>query len=278
MAIYVVGDIQGCLQPLKELLAMVDFSPSRDELWSVGDVVNRGPKSLGTLRFLHNLGTSFRMTLGNHDLHLLAVAAGVSKLRRQDTLHKILKAKDREELLGWLQLQPLLIRDRGYVVVHAGIPPNWDLDTAERLAAEVSSVLQNDATEYFKNMYGNKPNLWSDTLAGPERWRLITNYLTRMRFCDKKGRLELLTTGPAEQSPRGYAPWFSHRKRLTKNDKIIFGHWAALEGRDCGPNLYPLDTGCVWGGPLRLMCLSDNRYMETQSQTQKYECKTKQGK
>ena len=266
MAVYAVGDVQGCLKPLRRLLKKVDFSPSRDTLWATGDIVNRGPQSLSTLRFLYGLGSSFRMVLGNHDLHLLAVAKNAAAHRPKDTLKKILKAKDRDELLSWLQAQPLLLRDRGYALVHAGIPPQWNLDTAERLAAEVATVLQSDdAIDYFKGMYGNKPACWRDTLSGPRRWRVITNYLTRMRFCDKKGRLELVAKGPAEQAPAGYAPWFSHGKRLTQNDKIIFGHWASLQGRDCGPNLYPLDTGCVWGGPLRLMCLEDESYLHIRS-------------
>lgn len=264
MAVYAVGDVQGHLKPLRELLDRVDFNPSKDQLWSTGDIVNRGPQSLDTMRFLYNLGTSFRMVLGNHDLHLLAVAAGLNNVKPKDTLHEVLNAPDRRELLAWLQAQPLLIHDLGYTLVHAGIPPQWDLNTAQRLAQEVSAVLQSDrANEYFNNMYGNKPDSWNDTLSGVERWRVITNYLTRMRFCDKKGRLELVANGPPEQAPMGYAPWFSHDERLTKNDKIIFGHWASLEGRYCGPNLFPLDTGYVWGGSMRLMCLDDESYLHT---------------
>ncbi|MDM3870668.1 symmetrical bis(5'-nucleosyl)-tetraphosphatase [Porticoccus sp. W117] len=263
MAIYVVGDLQGCLKPLKKLLKKVDFDPKHDQLWSAGDVVNRGPKSLKTLRYLYKMGDAFRMVLGNHDLHLLAVASGAATLRPKDTLQEILDAPDREQLIHWLQQQPLLIHDQGYCLVHAGIPPRWSIKKAKRLAAEVEAVLRGpNPKSYFDAMYGNTPDKWSKHLQGTDRLRVITNYLTRMRFCTAKGKLELTQKLGPKQAPKGYAPWFFHEDRKAAHDKILFGHWAALEGQDCGTNLYPLDTGCVWGGKLRMMRLEDEALFE----------------
>lgn len=264
MPVYAVGDIQGCLEPLKRLLEQVNFDPAQDRLWSTGDIVNRGPQSLETLRYLYSLGSAFHMVLGNHDLHLLAVAHNSDNLKPKDTLQEILDAPDCPQLLDWLQRQPLLIRDHGYCLVHAGIPPQWDLDTAQNLASEVETALRGDgAQRYFDAMYGNDPDIWSDRLKGPERLRVITNYLTRMRFCSPEGRLNLIDKMAPDKAPAGFAPWFDHKVRLTSADKILFGHWASLEGRDCGSNIFPLDTGCVWGGQLRLMRLSDQRYFHT---------------
>jgi len=262
LSTYVVGDLQGCLDPLKRLLEDVHFDPAVDQLCSVGDIVNRGPRSLETLRFCYGLGSAFRTVLGNHDLHLLAVAREIRKPNRSDTLEDILTAPDRDELLAWLQRQPLLIECDGYLLVHAGIPPQWSRQQALRLANEMSEVLQDEARAeaFFQVMYGNEPDRWRDDLEPPLRWRLITNYLTRMRFCSASGQLELSSKSPPDQPPEGFAPWFSHRGRKTRDDKIIFGHWAALQGKPCGPGLFPLDTGCVWGGPLRLMALSSETY------------------
>lgn len=263
MTTYAVGDIQGCLEPLKHLLEKVTFDPATDSLWSVGDIVNRGPDSLETLRFCYNLGNCFRMVLGNHDLHLLAISQGIHTPSQSDTLNDILQAPDRDELLFWLQQQPLMIKDHDYVMVHAGIPPQWSLGKAQILADEVSAALRSSATslQFFNVMYGNKPNLWQNNFAPPERWRVITNYLTRMRFCSAQGHLELTCKTLPKSSPIGYAPWFKHPNRLTKQVQIIFGHWAALEGKPCGNNLFPLDTGYVWGGPLRLMNLETKEYI-----------------
>jgi bis(5'-nucleosyl)-tetraphosphatase (symmetrical) len=261
MTDYVVGDIQGCLSPLLKLLDRVDFEPSSDRLIAVGDLVNRGPQSLATLRFCKDLGSAFTSVLGNHDLHLLAISQGVRRLTRKDTLDEILDAPDREELLDWLQQLPLFLSIGEYSVVHAGIPPNWSISTAASMAREVEAVLQSDqANLYFQHMYGDQPDSWSNDLDGPERWRLITNYLTRMRYCSNSGRLELRAkTIPkdnlTDQLAAAFAPWYSHSARLARQDKIIFGHWAALEGNDCGENLYPMDTGYVWGGAMRLMNL-----------------------
>jgi len=262
MTSYAVGDIQGCLEPLLKLLKTVSFDPASDQLIAVGDLINRGPQSLETLRFCHSLGDSFKTVLGNHDLHLLAVAHGVRSPTSKDTLDEILAAPDREELLAWLQQQPLLLSIDDYTVVHAGIPPIWNLAQARSLAAEVNEVLCSDRRgEYFNHMYGNHPLVWSEDLQGPERWRVITNYLTRMRFCTPDGILEL-ESKDAISAPAPFAPWFEHQNRKMAQDKIIFGHWAALEGRDCGHNVFALDTGCVWGGPMRLMNLDTKAYIE----------------
>lgn len=261
MTTYAVGDIQGCLEPLRRLLDKLTFSPYRDQLWSVGDVVNRGPQSLATMRFLKSLGSSFRMVLGNHDLHLLATARGHRNPSPKDTLDDIISAADAEDLLNWLQAQPLLVQDQGYVMTHAGIPPQWSLATARARAEEVENVLRSpQASLFFENMYGNAPTAWRNELPSPQRWRMITNYFTRMRFCTAAGELELTCKLGPEQGPEGYAPWYSHPNRKTAQEKLIFGHWAALDGRECGGGLYPLDTGCVWGRRLRILDLETGAY------------------
>jgi len=258
MATYVVGDIQGCLDPLLALLDQVCFEPARDRLISVGDLVNRGPQSLETLRYCKRLGHSFQMVLGNHDLHLLAIAEGVRKPTPKDTLQNILDAPDAAELLEWLRSHPLLLEVDGYHIVHAGIPHIWTIEQAHQLAAEVTSVIQSDQRElYFSEMYGNSPEVWSEQLKGPERWRVITNYLTRMRLCTEQGELELTTKDSLEMPP--FKPWFSHQRSRQRQANIVFGHWASLQGRDCGQHLFALDTGCVWGGPLRIMALETKK-------------------
>ena len=251
MASYAVGDLQGCYEPLMRLLDKLEFDSCRDELWCVGDLVNRGPDSLKVLQFCQSLGSRFICTLGNHDLHLLAVAACQRRVKRQDTFGTVLTSPQRDELLHWLSGQKLLHYDktRGLAMVHAGIAPQWSIKKALRLASEVEAVLRdaNLANLYYRNMYGNLPTKWSATLSGPVRWRVITNYLTRMRFCSPKGHLELHTkTGP-DAPPTGYLPWFQVPTRKAADTGIIFGHWAALLGQANTPNIYALDTGCVWG-------------------------------
>ncbi len=258
MTTYAVGDIQGCLQPLKCLLERVVFNPDRDVLWSVGDIVNRGPKCLKTLRFLYEMRDNLVMVLGNHDLHLLAVAAGVRTPALSDTLGKILAAPDRDKMLNWLAHRPLLHSERGYTMVHAGIPPQWSVEDAMRYAREVEEVLQSaNCVEFLRNMYGNEPAVWSEDLTGMTRLRVITNYLTRMRYCTKKGVLDLVSKGPSpnprpEGDSKKVSPWFSHKKRKTVNEKIIFGHWASIDGNTDSRNSIALDTGCVWGGSMTL--------------------------
>jgi bis(5'-nucleosyl)-tetraphosphatase (symmetrical) len=266
MSTYIVGDIQGCLQPLKCLLRAVQFNSDRDVLWSVGDLVNRGPKSLNVLRFLYKMRENLVVVLGNHDLHLLAVAAGVRQASRSDTLDKILKAPDRDRLLNWLAQQPLIHHEHGYTLVHAGIPPQWSVQEALGYAAEVEAVLRGpDRAQFLGAMYGNEPPQWSDDLTGMTRLRVITNYLTRMRFCTKQGRLDLQSKG---SSPTPGAPivddepvsaWYSHKGRKTANDRIVFGHWATIAGRTNHPNAIALDTGCVWNGALSLYHLDSGQ-------------------
>jgi bis(5'-nucleosyl)-tetraphosphatase (symmetrical) len=263
MATYAVGDLQGCLKPLKCLLKEVSFNPGEDKLWLVGDLINRGPQSLETLRFLYEMRGSVVAVLGNHDLHLLAVAYGHRQPSKGDTLDEILIADDSEVLLQWLRQQPLLHHDErlGFTMVHAGIPPNWSLKKARKRASELEEVIRGHLfDEFLGNMYGNEPAFWDKRLEGTDRWRVITNYFTRMRFCSAAGLLELSTKSGIDQAPEGYAPWFCHPDRKTRNDKIIFGHWAALEGFTATPNIYALDSGCVWGGKLTMMRLEDERY------------------
>lgn len=262
MSTYAVGDIQGCLKPLQALLIHTDFDPARDRLWVAGDMINRGPASLKTLRFLYHLRHALKIVLGNHDLHLLAVAAGYRKASPSDTLNAILKAPDRDILLEWIRHQSLVHHDKqlGYTMVHAGIPPQWSIKKALKYSREVEAVLQSKKIHRFlPSMYGNQPDTWNKQLSGPERWRVITNYFTRMRFCDAKGKLELTTKAGAINAPLGYRPWYEHENRKTAKDKIIFGHWAALEGNADHKNVFAIDTGCVWGGKLTMMRLEDQK-------------------
>ena len=259
MTTYAVGDLQGCLQPLQCLLQEVAFDPAKDRLWLVGDLVNRGPQSLETLRFLYAMRDSLICVLGNHDLHLLAVAQNIERLKKADTLQEILDAPDRDDLLDWLRRQKLLHYDaeRDCVLVHAGIPPQWTLAKALKRAAEVEAALQDDLRLplFLDGMYGNQPTLWDKDLQGVTRLRVITNYFTRMRFCTSEGALDLKSKEGLDSAPPGFAPWFSFPSRKTRQHKIIFGHWAALEGQCSEPNLFALDTGCVWGGSMTLLNL-----------------------
>lgn len=256
MTDYAIGDIQGCYERLLDVLAKVDFSPSRDRLWVAGDLINRGPSSLETLRYIENLGSSAVVVLGNHDLHLLAVALGGHALKNKDTLSDILDAPDHEHLFNWLRQQNLCIHDadRNFVMVHAGLPHIWSVDEAVCHGREVEEVIRGpEAKTYFAQMYGNRPERWAPQLSGMDRWRVITNYFTRMRFIAKDGTLELAAKESADSAPEGFAPWF----RFPREDdvRVIFGHWAALEGQTDSERFIGLDTGCVWGGVLTLMNL-----------------------
>ena len=256
MTDYAIGDIQGCYDRLRDVLAKVDFSPSRDRLWVAGDLINRGPSSLATLRYIESLGTSAMVVLGNHDLHLLAVALGGHEVRRKDTLADILDAPDHDRLLDWLRQQHLCIHDptRNLVMVHAGLPHIWSVDRAVGFAREVEGVIRaSTAQEYFAHMYGNQPERWDDGLTGMDRWRVITNYFTRMRFIASDGTLELATKESADSAPEGFIPWF----RFPREDdvRVVFGHRASLEGRTGTDRFIGLDTGCVWGGALTMMNL-----------------------
>lgn len=262
MSTYAIGDIQGCMKPLQCLLKEVQFNPDKDRLWIAGDLINRGPDSLEVMRYLYSIRDSVSLVLGNHDLHFLALAFGHRKPGKSDTLTALLEADDCPQLIEWLRNSKLVHHDpdKKFTMVHAGIPPQWDLAKALVLAQEVEQVLQSENFErYLANMYGNEPKIWSDELNGDARWRLITNYFTRMRFCTAEGELELQTKAEAAEAPPGFLPWFSHTHRKTRDNKIIFGHWAALQGQANTPNVYALDTGCVWGGSLTAMRLEDEK-------------------
>ncbi|MBB3167274.1 symmetrical bis(5'-nucleosyl)-tetraphosphatase [Simiduia aestuariiviva] len=267
MATYAVGDIQGCYDPLQRLLKDVSFDPARDRLWVAGDLINRGPQSLEVLRYLRGLGDALVVVLGNHDLHFLAVAEGVRKPSKSDTLEAVLAAPDLPDIVQWLRRQPLLHCDKvlGYALVHAGIPPQWSLKKALKRAAEVEQVLQSgDYRRFLKAMYGNEPAGWRKGLRGMKRLRVITNYLTRMRFCDPAGQLDLTNKSAPHAVNLGYAPWFALENRKTRGERIIFGHWAALEGQVSEADVFALDTGCVWGGCLTLMRLEDQARFQVQ--------------
>lgn len=264
MGTYAIGDIQGCLEPLQQLLDIIEFSPERDRLLIAGDLIARGPDSLGTLRLLYAMRDNLSVILGNHDLHLLSVRAGCARLKpREADLLPLLNADDSDTLLDWLQQQQLLHLEPGFKVVmtHAGIPPQWTLEQAQALANEVENVLHGDQPkQLFANMYGNLPDYWDDDLEGPERLRVITNYFTRMRFVDQDGRLELSNKGSGDSSPPGFMPWFAHpQRRLDSDYQVIFGHWAALSGQTGDANVEALDTGCVWGHSLTALRLEDNQ-------------------
>ncbi len=247
---YLIGDLQGCCDAFERLLTRIDFSPSRDRLWLLGDLVNRGPRSLATLRRLSALGDSATCLLGNHDLHLLAVAHGVRPQHRNDTLGPILQADDREPLLGWLRQQRLAVFELGWLMVHAGVVPQWTRDDTLTLAGEVQTVLRGpDLPDFLHVMYGNEPSRWHAGLTGNDRLRFTVNVLTRLRFCTADGELDFKTKDGAGAAPPGYAPWFDAPGRRTAGTPIAFGHWSTL-GLLNRPDLLGLDTGCIWGGQL----------------------------
>ncbi len=259
MSIYAIGDIQGCYSSLMALLKKIQFNPQQDQLWLAGDLINRGPDSLSTLRYLYSIRQSIKLVLGNHDLHFIARHYGLRQKSKTETLDELLAAEDCPLLVEWLLEQPLVYHDAKlqWTMVHAGIPPQWTLEQALIYSAEVQTVLAGDQRlAFLSGMYGNDPNLWADDLQGIARWRLITNYFTRMRFCTADGELELLTKETADAAPEGYAPWFSHPRKMA-DQRIIFGHWAALQGKTDAANVYAVDTACVWGGELTALNLKD---------------------
>lgn len=266
-ATYAIGDVQGCFDDLLRLLDKIDFDPDVDQLWFTGDLVNRGPNSLEILRFVKGLKSGAISVLGNHDLHLLAVAVGVSKVRKKDTISDVLEAPDCEELLFWLRHQPFLHHDPvlDYTLVHAGLPPQWDLHKAQACAREIETVLQNsNYEEFFKYMYGTKPRRWRDGLEGWDRLRFIVNCFTQLRYCDRNGRLDLVSRRNSTVKKKRLLPWFKAPNRATEGLPIIFGHWASLSpGRANVPGVYPLDTGCAYGGRFTALRLQDGRYFQT---------------
>jgi bis(5'-nucleosyl)-tetraphosphatase (symmetrical) len=247
---FLIGDLQGCLDAFDRLLAEIGFSPSRHRLHVLGDLVNRGPDSLGVLKRLDALGDSATCLLGNHDLHLLAVAAGVRAPHRSDTFGDILASPERERWIDWLRRRRMADQAHGWLLVHAGVLPQWDAAQTLALAAEVEAMLRDERLEVFlPGMYGNLPARWSESLHGPDRWRLIVNVLTRIRFCTADGELELTIKEGADAAPPGFEPWFEIASRRTAATPVAFGHWSTL-GLIERPNLLSLDTGCVWGGTL----------------------------
>ena len=255
---YLTGDLQGCCDPLEQLLATIDFSPSRDRIHLLGDLVNRGPQSLAVLQRLVSLGDAAQCLLGNHDLHLLAVAHGVRKPGKGDTLEAILADPHRDVLLDWLRHRQLAAQACGWLLVHAGVIPQWSAADTLACAGEIETLLRSDRiAEFLPAMYGNEPRRWDPALQGPDRWRFIVNVLTRMRLCSADGELELKKDAPGE-APPGMQPWFSHPHRLTVDTPIAFGHWSQLGLVDT-PTLLSTDTGCVWGGQLTAVRVDGGR-------------------
>ena len=258
MSTYAIGDIQGCHDSLLSLLDACDFDPRRDRLWLVGDLVNRGPKSLETLRYVKALGDAAITVLGNHDLYLLMVAEGVEKRRgKDDTLDDILAATDCDELLAWLRHQKLCHIENGYCLVHAGLLPQWTVAEARALAAEVEALLQGPAyRDVLAHMWGSEPTAWNEDLQGWDRMRVIVNAMTRMRFCTPEGVMEFQAKGEVVDAPAGHLPWFDVPGRCSADSVLVTGHWSAL-GLKMTPNLLALDSGCLWGGHLTALRLED---------------------
>ncbi|MCI0614407.1 symmetrical bis(5'-nucleosyl)-tetraphosphatase [bacterium] len=251
MAIYAIGDVQGCFNELNLLLDKINFIRGIDRLWFTGDLVNRGPNSLETLRLIKSLGDSATVVLGNHDLHLLACYYGKRKPHKSDTLDAILSAGDCDELLDWLRQQPLLHYEENYCLVHAGLPPQWNLSLARQCAKKVESILCNPdrMIEFFRWMYGELPKKWEDGLDEWSMTRFIVNALTRMRYCTRDGSIDIQYKGSPGSQPTELVPWFDHPDRQSRSLNIVFGHWSTL-GITNQQGIYSLDTGCLWGGQL----------------------------
>jgi bis(5'-nucleosyl)-tetraphosphatase (symmetrical) len=259
MATYAIGDLQGCFDPFERLLDAFSYSPSRDRLWFVGDLVNRGPASLETLRFVRDLGDRAVVVLGNHDLHLLVAGAGFAKIHRGDTLDDILAAPDRDQLLNWLRSCPLMHVEDEYAMVHAGLLPQWTIEQSMELAHEVEAALRKkDPTRFYRHMYGNQPVRWDDDLEDWDRLRVIVNAMTRLRICTADGEMEFAHKGELDDIPAGYMPWFAVPGRRSTTHTVVCGHWSALALR-VEPQLLALDTGCVWGRELVAVRLEDRK-------------------
>lgn len=262
MTTYAIGDIQGCYAEFEQLLQQFKFDPKQDRLWLVGDLVNRGADSLQVLRRVKSLGDAAITVLGNHDLHLLAVAAGVAELHHSDTLDELLAAPDCDELLTWLRQQRMIHVQDNYVLLHAGLMPAWDVLLAQNLAREVEQVLRGaDYVTFLEKMYGNTPDHWDAALSGYSRLRVITNALTRMRICTAQGEMQFKFKGEVTDMPEGYMPWFDVPHRASANATVVFGHWSAL-GLIVQPNVIALDTGCLWGGSLTAIRLEDRKLFQ----------------
>lgn len=263
MSTLLVGDVHGCFQELQAVLQQADFNPQQDTLWLTGDLVARGPDSLNVMRYVRSLGDSARIVLGNHDLHLLAIYAGISRNKPKDHLTELLQADDCDQLLNWLRKQPILQVDeeKKLIMAHAGITAQWDLETALMCAREVESILSSDSYPLFLDaMYGDLPNSWDERLSGLARLRYSTNVLTRMRYCYPNGALDMICKESPSKAPYPLKPWFDVPSELNQNYSIAFGHWAALNGKGTPDNIYALDTGCCWGGELTLLRWEDKTY------------------
>lgn len=269
MATYAIGDVQGCFNELQDLLNKIKFNPSQDQLWFAGDLINRGPQSLEVLRFIRSLGPSHRIVLGNHDLHLLASWVHGTSISSKDTLQAILEAHDGEVLCQWLRQQPIMVEDAalGFMMIHAGVLPQWDMTQVRAYAYEIEQTLRSEAYKHFlSHMYSNEDNIWREDLTGLSRLRTLVNVFTRIRYCDENGVMALTEKGELGTQSDDLMPWFVYPERKTRDQKIVFGHWATLEGKILGEhNVFSLDTGCVWGRSLRAMRLEDLEIIEVQS-------------
>jgi bis(5'-nucleosyl)-tetraphosphatase (symmetrical) len=264
MATYAIGDLQGCFFSFQDLLKKIQFNTEHDRLWFVGDLINRGPGSLEVLRWIFERQSSVVAVLGNHDLHTLVVAEGFVSAHRSDTIQVLLDAPDANELLTWLRHQPLVHFEHGYLMVHAGLLPQWTIDEAMMLGAEVQAALQSDHyADFLKHMYGNEPTAWQQDLIGWNRLRVITNAMTRLRVCSQQGEMEFKFKGELNKIPDGYRPWFELEHRASIDTPIIFGHWSAL-GLKHTHNVFALDTGCLWGGQLTALRLEDKQIFQVQ--------------
>lgn len=262
MSTYAIGDLQGCFHSFINLLDTFGFNKSHDRLWLVGDLINRGPYSLEVLRWLRENANCVTTVLGNHDLHALAVHEGLAPLHRNDTLDALLEAPDRDGLFDWLRLQCLAYAENGYLIVHAGLLPQWNAATARILAQEVETALRGpDYRDFLTHMYGNLPDRWEDNLSGMGRLRIITNAMTRMRVCTPDGQMEFRFKGEPKDIPIGFLPWFDVKNRNSKKDTLIFGHWSAM-GLVRRKKLIGLDTGCLWGGKLTAVRLEDQKLFQ----------------
>lgn len=265
MADYAIGDIQGCYHSFQALLKSIAFQPKTDSLWLVGDLINRGSGSLEVLRWCYQHQQNIQTVLGNHDLHAIAVAHGIRKPHRSDTLQDIFDAPDGEVLLTWLRHQPLMVANETYAMVHAGLLPQWTVSDALAFAKEVEVALQSKSyVDFLMHMYGNTPSAWHENLTGYDRLRVITNALTRLRVCTAEGVLDFNFKGELDDVPEGLVPWFDLPNRHSKGQLIIFGHWSAL-GLYQREDVYALDTGCLWGGKLTAMCLATQKITQVNS-------------
>ncbi|QMU61651.1 MAG: symmetrical bis(5'-nucleosyl)-tetraphosphatase [Gammaproteobacteria bacterium] len=272
MAIYAIGDVQGCFDELQELVSYISFNPEKDQLWFVGDLVNRGPKSLETLRWVKSLGSAAVTVLGNHDLHLLAAYAGIKELSSTSSLNSVLKAKDIDELINWLRQQPLMSYSKklDFAMVHGGLAPQWDIKEALSYAKEVETKLRSkNYKDFLNNMYGDQPNQWDGRLKGWNRLRTITNFMTRVRYCTNQGVMSFTDKGPPGTQSTRMKPWYEIASRKSQDTTIVFGHWSTL-GHVNNYNIIATDTGCLWGGALTAVQIENDKFI-----TYQVECEAK---